>query len=523
MRRTHKLQTFITRLLALSLTALFIAVAVMPARAQGNCRLSLRPCTCAAPAPGMVAWWPGDNTAEDIVGGNHGVLQNGAGFTPDGEVGPAFAFDGTDDFVQVPGSSPLDVGAGAGFTIETWVKTSDIVAWQPLVEWNNGGAYGVHLWLNVTVDGLTGSGGIYANIVGTDGVEHRIGSGNARLQPNVFHHVALTFDKASGLTQLYLDGVPTGKPRTFSGVTPQTSYDLYLGRRPGGGSPVTQFSGALDEVSIYDRALSQSDIEATARAAYLGKCRYAVSGHIEDECGVALGGAPVTAQSARGTLTRLTTTDALGNYAFPGLAGGASYVITPQAPAGQRGDFAPPFSAFDVLSANQTADFFFRPFRRAVGIPCESRFDFVSDLPWVGVPIDNSGEPRHDVSVNGTQITLNGVVYLKGLGVHPRQFEKISEVTYNLGGRYSKFISDVGLDDEVSGTCGSVNFMVFADGTKIYESGTMRSDSATQTINVSVANVQELKLRMTDADDGYDCDHGDWANARLVRSRHTAP
>jgi hypothetical protein len=267
MRRIHKLHTFVNRLLALSLTALLVAGVVMPASAQEDCRLSLRPCTCATPAPGMVAWWTGDDTAEDVLGGNHGTSHNGAGFTADAEVGSAFAFDGVDDFVKVPASSSLGVGAGGGFTIETWVKTSDVVSWQPLVEWNNGGAYGVHLWLNVDVDGLTGGGGIYANIVGTDGAEHRIGSGAARLQPNVFHHVALTFDKASGATQLYLDGVPTGKPKTFPGVTPQTSYDLYLGRRPGGGSPVTQFSGALDEVSIYDRALSREEVAVIVSAA----------------------------------------------------------------------------------------------------------------------------------------------------------------------------------------------------------------------------------------------------------------
>lgn len=454
-----------------------------------------------------------------MLGGNDGALQNGAGFTPDGEVGPAFAFDGVDDFVKVPASSRLDVGAGAGFTIETWVNTSDINAWQPLVEWNNGGAYGVHLWLNVTVDNLTGSGGIYANIVGTDGAEHRVGSGEARLQPNAFHHVALTFDKASGAAQLYLDGAPAGEPRFFPGVTPQTSYDLYLGRRPGGPGPVTQLSGAMDEVSIYDRALKQSEIESIVRAARGGKCRYAVSGRVTDECGFAVAGVAVTAQSARGALTRSATTDAQGNYAFSGLPGGGDYVVTPQVPAGQGGDFAPPFISFSSLSANQTADFFFRPFRRAVPKPCAAPFDYVSDLLWASYI--NYGQPQLDQSHGDGQghfnpITLNGVVYDKGLGVHPLP-DANSEVTYNLWGRYSTFISDVGLDDEPTAACGSVNFMVFADGTKIYESGTMVSTTPTQTVNVSVAGVQELKLVTTNADDNHFCDHGDWANARLVR------
>lgn len=517
MRRTYNLHTLVNRLLAASLVALLVTGFTLPVRAQSDCRLSLRPCTCAPPAPGMVAWWPGENTAEDVIGGNHGALQNGAGFTADGEVGSAFAFDGVDDFVKVPGSPRLDVGAGEGFTIETWVNTSNVDAWQPLVEWNNGGAYGVHLWLNVDVDGLTGSGGIYANIVGADGVEHRIGSGAARLRPNAFHHVALTFDKESGATQLYLDGVPTGKPRTFANVTPQTSYDLYLGRRPGGGSPVTQFSGALDEVSIYARALSQAEIEATARAQSLGKCRYAVSGRITDECGFALRGVGVTTQYAAGTLTRSTTTDDDGNYAFLGLPGGGDYTVTPQIPAGQRGVFAPPFSAFSKLRANQTADFFFRPLSRAVPTPCPPPFDYVSDLSWFGVPENAYQDVHLDLSVGnggghpGNPITLGGVVYAKGLGVHP-----YSEVTYNLYGRYRSFISDVGVDDE-TGNAGSVRFFVIADGVTIYDSLKMEGASPTQTINVNVAGVQQLKLRVTDAGDGDSSDHADWADARLVR------
>ena len=513
MRRTHKLYTFVNRLLALSLTALLVVGAALPASAQDDCRLSLRPCTCATPAPGMVAWWTGDDTAEDLMGGNHGTLQNGAGFTADGEVGTAFAFDGVDDFVQVPAAPRLDVGAGGGFTIETWVKTSEVVAWQPLVEWNNVGAYGVHLWLNVDWNGLTGPGGIYANVVGTDGASHLIGSGAARLQPNVFHHVALTFDQASGLTQLYLDGAPTGKPKTFPGVTPQTSYDLYLGRRPAGPAPVTQFSGALDEVSIYDRALSREEIEATARAARGGKCRYAVGGRVTDECGFAVAGVAVTAQSARGTLTRSATTNAGGNYAFSGLPGGGDYVFTPQVPAGQGGDFAPPFSAFASLSANQTADFFFRPFRRAVPRPCPALFDYVSDLDWEEISVGEHGVVRRDVSIDGNDITLNGVVYHKGLGVHP-----YSEVTYYLGGEYSRFIADVGVDDEESSNVGSVVFQVLTDnGVELYNSGEMRFNSATQTINVNVAGVQRLKLRVTNAGDGDNSDHADWADARLVR------
>jgi len=43
------------------------------------------------PPPGMVAWWPGDGHARDIIGGHDGLLQNGAGYAP-GMVGDGFLY-----------------------------------------------------------------------------------------------------------------------------------------------------------------------------------------------------------------------------------------------------------------------------------------------------------------------------------------------------------------------------------------------------------------------------------------------
>src|SRR4029077_20926090 len=79
------------------------------------------PITCLTPPSGMVAWWDGDNTANDISGNhNVGTLQNGAGFAP-GKVGQSFKFDGVDDFASITNNSSLDLGTG-DFTIDLWVK-----------------------------------------------------------------------------------------------------------------------------------------------------------------------------------------------------------------------------------------------------------------------------------------------------------------------------------------------------------------------------------------------------------------
>jgi hypothetical protein len=528
MRRIFNLHTLINKLLALALAALLITGATLKADAQTNCRNSLRPCSCETPAPGMVAWWMGDNTAEDAQGGNHGTLQNGAGFTTKGgKVGAAFIFDGIDDFVKVPASPGLNVGAGDGFTIEAWINpnTNDGIA-RPLVEWNSSDAggltFGAHLWINETFNGVGGQGAIYANIVDTSGNFHLVGSAAGVIQPNTYQHVALIYDKSSGLASIFLNGEqldiflngqPIGDTANIGSITPQTSSDLYLGHRTGR----PHFSGAMDEVSIYNRALSGTEINSIYRADSAGKCRYSVSGRITDECGNALRGVTVAVQPLGGSFTRQGVTDALGYYSLNNLPAGGNYTVTPQVPAGSIGRFVPPDSTFINLSANQTAIFYYRPM-----LPGKCRLprpiEYLSDLEWVGTPI-NPYEPVHrDLSIGngnghaGNPITLNGVVYGKGLGVHA-----YSEVTYHLGGQYSSFVSDIGVDDEVVGAIGSVRFIVLADGVEIYNSDVMRSTSATQTINVNVAGVQELKLIVTIADNGDTADHADWANARLVR------
>ena len=118
---------------------------------------------------------------------------------------------------------------------------------------------------------------------------------------------------------------------------------------------------------------------------------------------------------------------------------------------------------------------------------------------------------------DGRTITLNGVTYQKGLGVHAN-----SELRYNMAGQYRNFVADIGVDDEV-GSAGSVQFRVFADEVLLFQSATMTGSSATQSINVNVAGRNVLKLVVTDTGNGNSSDHADWANARLTTKLGPSP
>jgi hypothetical protein len=134
---------------------------------------------------------------------------------------------------------------------------------------------------------------------------------------------------------------------------------------------------------------------------------------------------------------------------------------------------------------------------------------YVSDLNWTSTtngwgPVEKDKSNGEQAIGDGTTITLNGISYTKGLGVHAN-----SEVDYALGGNYTRFTSDIGVDDE-SGARGTVVFQVWADGGKLYDSGVMTGSSATKTISVDVTGKQNLQLIVTDAGDGNGSDHADW-------------
>jgi hypothetical protein len=112
-------------------------------------------------------------------------------------------------------------------------------------------------------------------------------------------------------------------------------------------------------------------------------------------------------------------------------------------------------------------------------------------------------------SADGKTITIGGVTYAKGLGVHAA-----STLEYSLtGGNYTTFSTDYGMDDEVNGQ-GSAHFQVWLDGVMVFDSGTVRGGAA-KSYTVNVAGKSKLRLVVTDNGDGIANDHADWANAKL--------
>ncbi|MDQ1557736.1 MAG: hypothetical protein QOD32_796, partial [Pyrinomonadaceae bacterium] len=310
---------------------------------------------CAAPPANMRAWYPGDGTADDVQGNNTGTPQNGATFAA-GKVGQAFQLDGADDYVLVADNAAADV-TGA-LTLDAWINPQGIGATQSIVSkydsFTGNASYaleliaGGRLTFSVSRDGSNNAGTFRA-----------FTTTNPVVAPNVFQHVAATFDPATQAGKIYVNGVEAATTLDPNSGNVSTIFDgnapLLIGSiRNVGGTLADFFNGSIDEVEIFGRALTQGEIQSIYDASLAGKCKpttFTIGGRVADGSNNPIAGATVTLSGAQ---SATTTTDASGNYSFANLPAGANYTVTP---ALASYTFAPPSASFNNLGANGTANF----------------------------------------------------------------------------------------------------------------------------------------------------------------------
>ncbi len=215
------------------------------------------PQTCAPLSSGAVAWLKAEGNADDALGANNGTLQNGTTFST-GQVGQAFSFDGVDDHVSI--NRPVQ----DDFTIEFWLNTTQIVGADGGQWWAGRGLVDGEI-ISVTNDfGVTLQNGKVLFGVGNPDTTIRSGM----VADGNWHHVAATRRRSTGELKLYLDGsqVAAATGGTQALTTPPR---LTLGRLQINSNA---YQGKMDEVSIYDRTLSATEVQSIAQAGSFGKC-----------------------------------------------------------------------------------------------------------------------------------------------------------------------------------------------------------------------------------------------------------
>jgi uncharacterized repeat protein (TIGR01451 family) len=217
------------------------------------------------PPSGLVSWWPGDADARDIVDGNHGTLVNGTTVVT-GKVGNAFSFDGIDDFVQVPDSDLWTFGSN-DFSIDLWANfsTVDTGSRDQLrnVFVGHDGAQPPFFTVNKWIFHYAENGLFFHIFDMTEAIPIFLGPFPFTPVVGQFHHFAVT--RSGSTYTFYADGGAIGST-IDSRAIPNAVAPLTIGQSEGVGF----FHGLIDEVQIYNRALSQAEIQSIFLAGSAG-------------------------------------------------------------------------------------------------------------------------------------------------------------------------------------------------------------------------------------------------------------
>ena len=208
------------------------------------------------PTNGLVGYWGFNGNANDLSGnGNNGTV-NGATLTTDrnGNTNSAYSFDGISNFIRILNNNNLNVQSGQSLSISFWIKhdiNNSNIDKYIVTRYNQGvfsnSTYGVGT-------GQTGNGYFYvqpqANI---NGNELR---GNINLNDGNWHNIVVVWENGNK-NSLFVDKVLDVYNIYNSLGNINNNNDLIFGC----GVNLTQFySGNIDDISIYNRALNQTEI-----------------------------------------------------------------------------------------------------------------------------------------------------------------------------------------------------------------------------------------------------------------------
>lgn len=199
----------------------------------------------------LIASWGFDEssgtTAFDSAGGNDGTIYGAT--RADGILGGALDFDGVNDYVDCGNNDSLDITDE--LTISAWIKRPDFRTYGVIVGKTNGNS-------------VTAGYGLFSYKEGLEFTFYSRGwqrtTPRVAVTANQWHHVAGTFN--GNILYLYVDGEQRASLTYHGDITPASRYPLQIAywrsQNP------HSFDGLIDEVRIYDVALSPAEIRELA-------------------------------------------------------------------------------------------------------------------------------------------------------------------------------------------------------------------------------------------------------------------
>jgi hypothetical protein len=255
------------------LTALTRSILILGLLYGGQVSTLTAKAACASVPPGIVAWWSFENNSLDSIGGHSGTASGNFTFS-NAVVGVGLNLLTAPAGILVTNAPDLNFAAGADFSIEVWIQPQvastafDVMAIvDKRVVAGSANALGYSMYLSSGRIGLQLSDNINDPVLqgGWIGPDLRDGS---------WHHVAATIQRNSSTGgRLYVDGStvavfdPTSKVGSLENEAP-----LLIGSHPSYPDFDANFRGGIDELSIYNRALTATEVAAIYLAGSGGKC-----------------------------------------------------------------------------------------------------------------------------------------------------------------------------------------------------------------------------------------------------------
>jgi glucose/arabinose dehydrogenase len=197
---------------------------------------------------GLVAAYSADagtgTTLADVSGNGNTATITGATWSGAGRFGGALSFDGVNDWATVADAAPLDLTAG--MTLEAWVRPSSVASWQTVLLKEQPGNLVYALYGSTDTNRPSG----HVNVGGD--LDTR---GPATLPANAWTHLAATYDGAT--LRLYVNGTQASS-RAVPGSMVASTGALRIGGNSVWGE---WFAGLIDEIRIYNRALSATEVQ----------------------------------------------------------------------------------------------------------------------------------------------------------------------------------------------------------------------------------------------------------------------
>ena len=204
---------------------------------------------CADITTGLVGRWALDETAlttaADSSGlGNNGTLINGPAWNPGGKIAGALSFDGLNDYVSL--GNPASLIPGSAITLAAWFNLSDVT---------------YNRFILSKYDGVAPQNDTFLRFQAGTGVACAVGGstliGAATITAGQWYHVVCTYDGAS--IRLYLNGTQMASVGKSGAIADEAGTAWLIGARTPA-NPTACIAGLLDDVRIYNRALTGPDV-----------------------------------------------------------------------------------------------------------------------------------------------------------------------------------------------------------------------------------------------------------------------